>query len=140
MAAEELLMNAIYDAPTDANGNAIYNHMSRTEAIYLKPEQQGMFRYACDGMLVGISVEDPFGAFNRQTVLDYLESCYAGKAGTMQEGKGGAGRGLFQIMETSDLVVWNVKPKIKTEVIALFNIDPNAPKSNKTTSFHYFSG
>lgn len=139
---EELLMNAIYDAPTNAQGQPLYNHLPRTEEVALKPEEQGIFRYACDGMLLGVSVEDPFGAFDRQTILDYLKSCYGGYAGTLQKekNKGGAGRGLFQIMETSDLVVWNIKPKIKTEVIALFNLDPNVHKSEKTTSFHYFSG
>ena len=38
-----------------------------------------------------------------KTIFDYLESCYAGNAGSINEaaGKGGAGRGLFQIMETA---------------------------------------
>lgn len=140
MVAEELLMNAIYDAPTDVNGEHIYNHLPRTTSVHLKPEEQSIFRYACDGMLLAVAVEDPFGAFGRQTILDYLESCYGGRAGEMQDKKrkGGAGRGLYQIMETSDLLVINVKPKVRTEVIAVFNIDPNKPKSSQTTSFHYF--
>jgi len=140
MVAEEFLMNAIYDAPHDSMGNPLYNHMSRTDSLQLKEEEQGRFRYACDGFLIAISVEDPFGALDRQTILDYLESCYSGKAGTLQKGKGGAGRGLFQIMETSDLLIINVKHQVKTEVIAIFNIDPNKPKSENNTSFHYFSG
>lgn len=138
LVAEELLMNAIYDAPTDAEGKPLYNHLPRTESVYLKPGEQGKFRYACDGLLLGISVEDPFGAFDRQTILDYLESCYSGQAGTLQQNKGGAGRGLFQIMQISDLVIWNVKAKVKTEVIVLFNLDK--PKNDNTTSFHYFYG
>lgn len=137
---EELLTNAIYDAPTNAEGQPIYNHLPRTEPVVLKSDEQGIFRYACDGVLIGVSVEDPFGAFDRKTILDYLESCYKGRAGTLQAGKGGAGRGLFQIMEIADLVIWNVKARLKTEIIALFDIDPNKFKSSKTSSFHYFSG
>ena len=93
MIAEELLMNAIYDAPHDASGKALYNHLSRTKKIILKPEEQGEFRYACDGMLIAISVTDPFGALDRKIIIDYLESCYTGKAGSINEalGKGGAG-------------------------------------------------
>ncbi|MBF0352671.1 MAG: hypothetical protein HQM11_16685 [SAR324 cluster bacterium] len=140
MVAEELLMNSIYDAPTDVNGKAIYNHLSRTIPIELKPNEYATFRYACDGVLLAISVEDPFGAFGRTTVLDYLESCYEGRAGSLNKEKGGAGRGLFQIMETSDLVVFNVKPGVRTEVIAILNIDPDHAKTEKTTSFHYFFG
>ncbi|MGK5094069.1 hypothetical protein WDW89_18900 [Deltaproteobacteria bacterium TL4] len=140
MVAEELLMNAIYDAPVDSRGHALYNHLPRTVAIELKKEEQGIFRYACDGVLLAVSVEDPFGAFHRTTILAYLESCYKGEAGSLNTNKGGAGRGLFQIIETAELVVFNVKSSIRTEVIAIFNIDPDKPKSTKKTSFHYFCG
>ncbi|MGK5095508.1 PAS domain-containing protein [Deltaproteobacteria bacterium TL4] len=138
MVAEELLMNAIYDAPHDAKGIPLYNHLSRVEEVVLKPEEQGVLRYACDGLLIAVSVEDPFGAFHRNTILDYLDSCYGGRQGSLQQNKGGAGRGIYQIIETADLVVFNVKPKVRTEVIAIFNIEPNASKSSKPTSFHYF--
>lgn len=140
MVAEELLMNCIYDAPVDVEGKPLYNHLPRTVDVELKPEEQGTFRFACDGVLLAVSVEDPFGAFPRETILRYLESCYGGQGGTLQQGKGGAGRGLFQIIETADLVVFNVKPKIRTEVIAIFNINPDKSKTVETTSFHYFYG
>jgi len=138
---EELLMNAIYDAPISASGKPVYNNLPRTELVVLQPSEQGTFRYACDGMLVGVSVEDPFGAFDRPTLLGYLENCYSGKIDTMfkkKEAKGGAGLGLFLMIKTADLVVWNVKPQVKTEIIALFNVDPNLQKNNRGTSFHYF--
>ncbi len=145
MVAEELLMNAIYDAPVDAKGKSLYNHLPRTTTVVLKSQEQGRFRYASDGLLLAISVEDPFGVFDRKTILNYLESCYSGEkgqhhndAGTSSDRKAGAGRGLFQIMETADLVVFNVKVNVRTEVIALFNIDPDVPKVSQATSFHYF--
>jgi len=137
---EELLMNAIYDAPIDAEGNSLYNHLSRTIEVELKPQEQGIFRYACDGLLVAVSVEDPFGGFHRDTILNYLESCYQGQGGTLQKNKGGAGRGLYQIIEIADLVIFNVKHQVRTEVIVIFNIGPDKPKHSGTTSFHYFFG
>ena len=84
-------------------------------------------------------MSDPFGNFGRSTILKYLESCYAGEAGKFNQNKGGAGLGIFQIMEMSDLFVVNVHHKTKTEVIVMFNLDPNKSKSTKTTSLHYFS-
>jgi len=138
LVAEELLMNAIYDAPHDAEGAPLYNHLSRTTEVALSPAEQGTFRYACDGILLAVSAEDPFGALDRETILAYLESCYQGIAGSLNENKGGAGWGLFQIMETSDLVVMDVKKGLRTEVIAIFNLDA-APQSKRTTSFHYFT-
>lgn len=138
MISEELLMNAIYDAPVDAKGKSLYNHLSRTVEIELNPNEQGLLRYACDGMSVAVSVEDPFGALSRDTLINYLESCYQGQAGTLNAKKGGAGRGLFQIIETADLMIVNVKPGIKTEVIVILNIDHHRDV-DKATSLHYFS-
>ncbi len=135
---EEMLMNAIYDAATDKDGKAIYNHMSRTENVVLKPEEQGLIRWATDGMILAVSVQDPFGSLRGSTILKYLEHNYAGMgAGVVEEGKGGAGRGLHQIVENSDLVVFNVDPKKKTEVIALFNVETKEAV-NQNPSFHLF--
>ncbi len=136
---EEMLMNAIYDAPTDANGKPIFNHLPRTEEVILKPEQQGLVRFATDGMLIAVSVQDPFGSLKGSIILKYLEANYSGTAADMnaKEGKGGAGRGLHQIIENSDLVVFNVDPGKKTEAIALFNVEVKEAV-NQNPSFHLF--
>lgn len=139
---EEMLMNAIYDAPAKAmsvGGEALYNHMPRTTELQLKPEEQGLVRFATDGMLVAVSVQDPFGSLKGGTILKYLEHNYSGNQQQINEGqnKAGAGRGLHQIVENSDLVVFNVDPGKKTEVIALFNVEAKET-TNKNPSFHLF--
>jgi CRP-like cAMP-binding protein len=136
---DEMLMNAIYDAPTGPDGKAMYNHLPRTQEVTLKPEQQALVRFATDGMIVAVAVIDPFGALRGSTLLNYLEHNYAGTAGELneQQGKGGAGRGLHQIVENSDLVVFNVDPGKKTEAIALFNVEAKEA-INQTPTFHFF--
>lgn len=134
---EELLMNAIYDAPVDSAGKSLYNHLPRTVEVNLSPEHYGKLRFATDGMFIAVSVEDPFGALSGGTILKYLQSCYGGQAGEMNRNKGGAGRGLHQIVENSDLVVFNLQPGRRTEVIALFNVDPKANNIQYPT-FHLF--
>ncbi len=135
--AEELLMNAIYDAPTDISGRPLYNKLPRTTPVELKAGEQGRFRMATDGTLLGISVEDPFGALTGKVILNYLDSCYGGRAGEMQEGKGGAGRGIHQIVENSDFVVFNVQPRRRTEAMAFFDVVPGS-KEQKLPLLHYF--
>lgn len=135
---EEMLMNAIYDAPVDEEGNSLFNHMNRKELIELKEEQYSKLRYALDGTLLAVSVMDPFGSLSGKVILNYLESCYEDRAGQLNEEKGGAGRGLHQIIENSDLVVFNVHPGNQTEVICLFNIVPGVTGSMES-SFHFFS-
>ncbi|NJL25962.1 MAG: cyclic nucleotide-binding domain-containing protein [Calothrix sp. SM1_5_4] len=88
---EEMLMNAIYDAPTDKDGKALYNHLSRATELTLKPSEQGLVRFATDGMLIAVSVQDPFGSLKGGTILRYLEHNYAGSSSDINasENKGG---------------------------------------------------
>ena len=138
LVAEEMLMNAIYDAPVD-KGVHHYAHLPRTTAVQLMPAEQGHFRFAVDGMLAAVSVSDPFGAFQMEILLNYLERNAASKGDDVQmPGKGGAGRGLSQIISMSDFVVFNVRTGKKTEVISFFNLDPSA-KDAAPRSFHFFS-
>ncbi|MNJ99911.1 DNA-binding transcriptional activator YeiL [compost metagenome] len=133
---EEMLMNAIYDAPLDSHGKSLFNHVSRKQEVQLDTHQQSQFRYSSDGVLLAVSVTDPFGGLSKDTIIDYLESCYSGQAGSLNSEKGGAGRGLHQIIENSDLTIFNVKKGIRTEVICLFNLD--GQKRVAQPSFHYF--
>jgi hypothetical protein len=137
--AEELLMNAIYDAPHDDQGKSLYNHLERTVELELKPEEYATFRYACDGTFIAVSVVDRFGALTRKTIIDYLARCFDPEHSTADiEGKGGGGNGLFQIIQSSSLTAFNVRPKSQTEVIALLNINIQLEKFSTHPSFHYF--
>ncbi|MDG0815379.1 cyclic nucleotide-binding domain-containing protein [Bdellovibrio svalbardensis] len=133
---EEMLMNAIYDAPTDAQGKPLFNHMTRKEEIQLDSHQQSQLCYGSDGVLLAVSVVDPFGSLTKEVIVDYLLTCYNGAAGSLNSQKGGAGRGLHQIIENSDLTIFNVKKGVRCEVICLFNID--GQKREAQPSFHYF--
>lgn len=136
---EELLMNAIYDAPVGADGKSMFNHLPRTQEVTLAPAQQGVLRYACDGMFVALSVRDPFGSLRGETILRYLENNYGAEAGELnaKEGKGGAGRGLHLIVQSSDLVVFNLQAGKQSEVIALFNLEVKETE-HLNPSFHLF--
>jgi len=138
--AEELLMNAIYDAPCDKNRTPLYNHLQRTVKVELKTEEYAQFRYACDGSLIAISVQDPFGSLKRETVFDYLNRNFdpAASPDIQDKNKGGGGRGLFEAIHSSSLIVFNIDPHKKTEVIALFNIAMQTQKISLHPSFHYF--
>ncbi|SMF36785.1 CBS domain-containing protein [Pseudobacteriovorax antillogorgiicola] len=138
MVAEELLLNAIYDAPVDQDGEALYNTLDRRVAVKLRPEQMAHFTYGCDGSYVGVAAIDPFGSIKKNTVFKYLESCYSDQAGSVDTTKGGAGRGLYMIVEGADLVVFNVRPGFRTEVAAFFAIDRHEAKRIGRSSFHYF--
>lgn len=137
--AEEMLMNAIYDAPTDTQGKSLYNHLDRTVPIILKPNEYGRFRYGFDGKFLAVSVVDHFGSLSRSIVLDYFSRCYAhGVSDTSIEGKGGGGNGLFLIIQSSSLVIFNISPGQKTEVISLINTETSADKTRRFPTFYFF--
>ncbi len=139
--ADELLMNAIYDAPIDRKTNQPrYNHLTRAVSVELEPSEYAYFRYGFDGTLLALSIEDPFGALPRDIILKYLESCYAGEFGKLneKEGKGGGGMGLYQILSSADLLVANIAPGERTELIAILNTSERL--SSHVHSFHYFQG
>lgn len=135
--SEEMLMNAIYDAPTDVHGKSLFNHLSRQTEIILDSHQTSSLRYGTDGVYLAVSVTDPFGALTKNIILRYLESCYKGEANINEkEGKGGAGRGLHQIVENADLTIFNVSRRKKTEVICVFYVE--GLRQEPQPSFHYF--
>ena len=139
--ADELLMNAIYDAPIDRkSGQSKYNHLSRRVVIDLGPKEYGKLRFAFDGTTIAISVDDPFGALQRDTIIRYLKSCFDGRFGSINvaEGKGGGGMGLFQIISTAHLMITNIKPHEKTEIIALIHTASRVQARRQHNSFHYF--
>ncbi len=133
---EELLMNAIYDAPIDGSGKSLFNHLPRTEKVHLARGQEAKLKYGTDGMFIAVSVTDPFGSLTKNIIMKYLESCYGGQAGIYNKEKGGAGRGLHMIIESANLTIFNVVPGQKTEVISLFNLEKADQEVPPT--FHLF--
>lgn len=136
---DEFLMNAIYDAPVDrSTGQSRYNHLSRQVAVELEPSEYARLRYGFDGSLLAMSIDDPFGGLKRETILRYLKSCFDGNYSSINvaEGKGGGGMGLYQILSSADLLVTNIKPGLRTELIAL--ISTKTQGRAKTGGFHYF--
>ncbi len=138
---DEILMNAIYDAPVNRKtGISKYNHLSRRVMVELEPTEYGKLRFAFDGSTIALSVDDPFGALKRETITRYLKSCFDGDFGKINEheGKGGGGMGLFQIISTADLMITNIKPSERTEIIALINVSGKSQAKKRHGSFHYF--
>lgn len=138
---EELLMNAIYDAPV-AGGHHHYGELPRTSAVDLKPDEYSQLSYACDGSAFAISVQDPFGALTRAKLLQYLKKVLRrdDSSTLIDTKKGGAGLGLFKILYSSHALICNVAPGKRTEVMALIDIQHQVRDFSKMArSVHYFT-
>jgi len=118
--ADELLMNAMFDAPRDEHGNAKYINRDRGH-LELEPNEAVTLRYCCDGRYFALSVTDPFGSLDRGVMLKYLNRCLGGDV-AMEERQAGAGLGLYIVFNSITQLAFNIEPGKATEVVALFYI------------------
>lgn len=137
--ADEMIMNGMFDAPRDENGQEKYNKLPRNHPLVLEPQEAITFRYGADSQFIGVSVEDPFGALTYDTLVKYLKRCYDQNSNQIEQKQGGAGLGLFTIFDNAHCFIVNSIPGKKTEIIALISLSMSFAKYQGTgKSFSFF--
>jgi PEGA domain len=119
---DEMVMNALYDAPVDAQGNHLFAGIPTRTRITMRTEQRVVVQYACDGKQLAVSVRDAFGTLERATVLRYLHKCLHAEQ-QIDRKAGGAGLGLYLMVNASTAVTFHVLPGIATEARCLFDLE-----------------
>lgn len=132
---DEMLMNALYDAPVDDQGKQIFADIPTKSRIQLRMEQKVVVQYACDGSTFTVSVRDSFGTLDRATVLKYLWKCLHSEQ-QIDRKTGGAGLGLYLIANSATRFLFNVLPEVATECVCAFDLE--SPKI-QLDSFGFFS-
>jgi len=122
---DEMLMNALYDAPVDEEGQHIFSEIPTKTRISLRVEQKAVVQYACDGKGFALSVRDAFGTLERGTVLKYLHKCLYSEQ-QIDRKAGGAGLGLYLMVNSATTLYFNVLPGVATEAMCVFDLE--APK------------
>ena len=133
----ELIMNALYDAPVDAQGNPKYAGDRKAE-VSLTDAERPTVRVATDGSVLLIQVRDPFGRLQRHHVFDGLARGLAG--GEIDRTHGGAGLGMMVCHNNSGAMFFDVEAGIRTEVTALVDLDTNLRElRTQAKSLHFWS-
>jgi len=135
--ADELILNAIYNAPLDEKGKDKYKMVIRSEKIDLQEDEYALLKYGIDNNKFVISVTDYFGRLTKDKVLGYLHKCFSDTNFRVSEDSGGAGLGLYIIYSKVQQFVINIKPNVKTEVITSFNLNRKS-KDVQDKMFHIF--
>jgi hypothetical protein len=134
---DELLMNALYDAPVVAAEN--------DRDSTLPPDAKALLRWACDGRYFAVSVEDSFGALHKESILDHLVRARAERgrprpSSDGDEGGAGAGLGLYFILSSVTRFIANIAPGRRTEVVCLFDLKQSGRDSEACArSLHVFN-
>ncbi|MCA9676657.1 MAG: hypothetical protein KC464_16610 [Myxococcales bacterium] len=134
--AHEMLMNAMYDAPADAQGNPKYA-LDRKADISLPDAEQPTLRMATDGSKLVLQLSDPFGRLQRKHVFDGLARGLA--QGEMDTSHGGAGLGMMVCHNSTAAMFFDVAVGHHTEVTAVFELDLNLREfRTQAKSLHFF--
>jgi histidine kinase-like protein len=125
-AADELMLNGIYDAPRDESGKPLHADLDRRTPVKLAAQSQVRVRWGCDGRSFVVSVTDRFGALARATVATHVQKLLDARSPRLGRGApgdgGGAGLGLVLAFSAANDLVVQVAPGRFTEVTAALHI------------------
>ncbi len=130
-AVEELLMNALYDAPIapDEDRNKVLQNMldggSARDPVQI--------RYASGGKEFIVSVTDVYGRLSKGTIIERLGADHVSQINER------SGAGLYLLLSKAARVIVNVAPGLCTEVISFFDLDWPVTYQG-VRSFQYFQG
>lgn len=139
---DELLMNALYDAPAIRNGVSRQARIDKSTEGELPAEEAALLRYACDGRYFAVSVQDNYGELHKEAILDHLSRARAEKGRPKPPDcseHGGAGLGLYFILSSVTRFIANIDPGRRTEVICLFDLRQSGRNADMCArSLHIF--
>ncbi len=118
---DEMLMNALYDAPVDDTGKPLFADVPVRERVLMRADEKAVVQYGCDGDRFAISVRDAFGTLRKETILHYLDKCLHSPE-QIDRKAGGAGLGLFLICNSASEVSFHIFAGSATEVICCFDL------------------
>lgn len=123
---EELLMNALYDAPVDETGNQVFAEVDPHDRTGVRSPKPVSIRYAATDSQFAVAVRDRFGRLAKNTILAYINKCL--HSGQQIDRKAyGAGLGLYLVANAAASYVVNVAYGIATEVVCTFDRGAKTP-------------
>ncbi|MBA3394580.1 MAG: hypothetical protein H0T89_18180 [Deltaproteobacteria bacterium] len=132
LVTDELLSNAVHNAPVDAQGEHYRQDLPRDRELELDARHQVRLRWGCDARYLAIEVGDGFGSLDRDTILRAL-----GK-NDIRESGAGAGMGVALTYRSCDHLVFNLAPGKRTEIIALIDVRYPPTERMPASSYNVF--
>jgi hypothetical protein len=134
---DELLMNAIYDAPGDEFGRPLYSITSRDEDRELSGRESVEMKIGFDGTHLAVSVTDHFGSLDRSRLLAHVSINYRNQEYKVRQGGAGAGLGLASILNTGGSLLYHCEEGRRTEAILVTRVFENY--RDFRSQFRFFS-
>lgn len=119
-AVDELIMNAIFAAPTDALGRRTYEQTPRDTDMELEGKSSIEVSIAFDGIQVGICAADQYGSIDKEKVLKHLSTVYRDEQYKMKMTTAGAGIGLATTFRNGGSLIFVSEKNSRSEVTVIF--------------------
>ncbi|MCA9519688.1 MAG: PEGA domain-containing protein [Myxococcales bacterium] len=135
---DELLMNAIYDAPVDKDGQPLFANLP-TELrvnVQLDTKKRVRVEFGCTNRYFAISVLDQYGSLRKKTILQYWKKCISEK-NQIDQKPGGAGLGLYLVLNSVTGISINLRPSVATEMVCLFDLNYKTRDLPQSFQIHY---
>lgn len=134
-AVDELLLNAIFDAPTDTEGRPLHLRTNRSATLELDGKKSIEMHIGFDGLYVGVSIVDYFGSLDKENLLSHISKIYVAEEYKVQESVAGAGIGLATVFQSGGSLLFSVQPGVRTEVSVFFKKRNNFREFKKQFQF-----
>jgi hypothetical protein len=134
--ADELIANAIYDAPVGAAGDRPRRGVSRDQPLPLAGRDAVELRWGCDARLLAIEVGDAWGSLDPAVPGPLIaRSSRRGPSGASGDD---TGLGLALAYACCHQLVIGIAPGRRTELIALIDVRHRPADLGRAPSFHVF--
>lgn len=119
-AADELITNALYNAPVDAQGRHRFSHLNRGVAVELGSSEVVEVTLGVDGKQLALRVTDPFGSLEPERL--YASLARGVETAGVEDKPGGAGLGLGWVFRTAAQLLVTIVAGRYTEIITLYDL------------------
>lgn len=137
---DELLTNALFNAPTDERGRKRFASHARTTDVTLAGNERVEVELASDAERVGVCVTDPFGSLDPVRTQDALAQCMKREGAPSLDRTSGAGLGLYHLLEGASHFAIHVQQGVRTRCAALVDLQgPFRVFGARSRSFNLFA-
>ena len=119
-AVDEILINAIFDAPVDEAGRSIYAAVSRATVLKLEGKHAVEVQIGFDGKYAAVTAVDFFGSLDKSKLLAHISKIYVEEEYKVKQSVAGAGIGLATVFRSGGSFFFASETSLKTEVTVLF--------------------
>jgi hypothetical protein len=137
---DELFTNALYNAPTDENGNRLNHRKERTDKVALNQVLRPQLSLYHNGNMGLICCKDPYGSLDLEKLLGRLSGLYLSEKKEVNMGPGGAGVAYHMMLESSSGLYIAVEKNKSTVVCFTLHLGEGIKKSEAfPKNLHFLS-